>query len=174
VIISLIVALNEKGGISLDNRIPWKLSEDLKRFKRITMGHHLIMGRKTYEAIGRSLPGRTTIIMSRNPGYKPEPGCEEPDCMVAHSLKEAFRLAKSNGEDEVFVIGGGEIYSEALSQADRIYFTIVHMTGPADVFFPKLKQRDWVVIDTSYQPADEKNQYASTFQLLGRKQKTLA
>ncbi len=173
-ILSIIVAVNESGGISLENRIPWKLVDDLQRFKRITMGHHLIMGRKTFEAIGHLLPGRATIIMSRNAEFQPEVTCEKPDCQVVHSLQEALRLAENDGEDEVFIIGGGEVYAEAIPLADRIYFTRVHMSGPTDVFFPELNKRDWAVLNSSYQPADDKNQYSSTFHLLERKQKALA
>ncbi|MBN1145992.1 MAG: dihydrofolate reductase [Anaerolineales bacterium] len=165
-IISLIVAMDEKGGIGKDGSIPWRLSADLKLFKQTTMGHHLVMGRLTYESIGHPLPGRTNIVVTRNPDY------QAPGCLLAHSVAAALALAESRGETEVFVIGGGQIYSLALRLADRIYLSRVHAQVDCDVFFPEFDERDWVEMESAFYPADEKNQYPFTFQLLGRRELT--
>ena len=159
-IISLIVAMDEMGGIGKDNRLPWHLSSDLKRFKQLTLGHHLLMGRKTYETIGRPLPGRTTIVITRNPQY------QAAGCLVAPSLEEALGLARENGETEAFIAGGGEIFTLALPLADRIYLTRVHAQVEADVFFPPFSLEGWRQIETIEQPADEKNDYPAKFILL--------
>jgi dihydrofolate reductase len=163
VIISLIVALDEQRGIGVDGHLPWHLSGDLKRFKSLTMGHHLIMGRKTYESIGRPLPGRTSIIVTRNPSYQPE------GCMVARSLETAIEFARFGQENEVFVIGGGDLFDQAIDMADRIYLTQVHASLEADVYFPEYSPKDWQERESAYVEADEKNEYASTFKILERK-----
>ena len=167
-IISLIVAMDERGGIGLQQRLPWRLSADLKRFKSLTMGHHLIMGRKTYQSIGRLLPGRTTIIITRNPNYT-APGCPGENCLIAQSLQQALALASERDEDEVFIIGGGQIFKQSLPLADRIYLTQVHAQLDADTFFPPLDQNQWDEIESSYHPASELNQYPTTFKILSRK-----
>ena len=142
-IISIIVAMDEKGAIGRDNRLPWHLSDDLKRFKATTIGHHIIMGRKTYESIGRLLPGRKTVIVTRQANYK------IAGAIVTHSLEEA--IAACNGDDEIFVIGGTEIFREALPIADRIYATEIHADFAGDVFFPEWGKRQWIEIErTSY------------------------
>jgi dihydrofolate reductase len=162
-IISLIVAMDEGRGIGKDNRIPWHLSADLKRFKALTMGHYLIMGRKTYESIGQPLPGRTTVIVTRNPDFL------AAGCRIAHSLPEALEIARTSEEDEAFIIGGGEIFRLALPLADRIYLTQVYARLDCDTFFPDLDLGGWQISEESYQPADEKNQFASTYRVLIRK-----
>ena len=162
-IISLLVALDEHNGIGKDNRLPWHLSADLKRFKALTMGHHVIMGRKTYESIGRPLPGRVMVIVTRNPEYQAD------GCLIAYSLEEALDIARQAGESEAFVIGGGQIFAQALPLADRIYLTRVHTVAEADVFFPEFDERDWSIQDVSEVPADEKNQFASTFIVLAKR-----
>jgi dihydrofolate reductase len=156
----LIVAMDEMGGIGKDNRLPWHLSSDLKRFKQLTMGHHLIMGRKTYETIGRPLPGRTTIVITRNPQY------QAAGCLVAPSLEEALGLAREKGDTEAFIAGGGEIFTLALPLVDQIYLTQVHAQVEADVFFPPFSLEGWRQIETIEQPADEKNDYPARFILL--------
>jgi len=163
-IISLIVAMDEQGGIGHHGGLPWRLSTDMKRFKAITMGHHLIMGRKTYETIRRPLPGRTMIIITRNKAYHAD------GCIIAESLDEALRLAEESGEGEVLVIGGGEIYRQALPFVNRIYLTTVHAHVPADVFFPELNLEEWKEIWREEVPAGEKDSYATTFRILKRKQ----
>jgi dihydrofolate reductase len=158
----LIVAMDEMSGIGKDNRLPWRLSSDLKRFKQVTLGHHLIMGRKTYETIGRPLPGRTSIVITRNPQYQAE------GCLVAPSLEGALGLALENGETEAFIAGGGEIFAQALPLADRIYLTRVHAQVEADVVFPPFSLEGWRQIESIEQPADEKNNYPSTFNIFVR------
>jgi len=159
-IISLLVAMDERGGIGKDNRLPGHLSADLKRFKALTMGHHILMGRKTYESIRRLLPGRVMVIITRSQTYTAE------GCVIAHSLQDALEIARQAGETEAFVIGGGQIFAQALSLADRIYLTQVHTVTEADVFFPEFDPRDWIVQDRMEHPADQQNQYPSTYLLL--------
>lgn len=167
-IISLLVAMDEAGGIGQGGGLPWHLSTDLKRFKALTMGHHLIMGRKTYESIGRALPGRITVIITRTRDYRPA-GCPDPHvCHVTHSLDEALSLAEQSGENEAFVIGGGQIFALALPLADRIYLTRVHTISQADTFFPAFNEAEWRSKESRRYPADEKNQYATTYQILER------
>ncbi len=127
-IISLIAAMAENRVIGRGNTIPWDLPEDRKRFREITMGHPVIMGRKTFESIGRPLPGRKTVVLTRSRDYRTE------GCAVAHSLQQA--LAECAGADEVFVCGGGEVYREAMPLASRIYLTIVHRVVEGDAHFP--------------------------------------
>lgn len=158
---SIIVALSENNVIGTGNQLPWRLSADLKRVKSLTMGHHLIMGRKTYESIGRPLPGRTNVIITRNGSYAPE------GCVVVDSLPAAFEIAKS--DPEVFVFGGGEIFREALPLVDKIYMTIVHCTIAGDTHFPALDAADWTETDRQEFKADEKNQYDYSFVTLTRK-----
>jgi dihydrofolate reductase len=128
--LSLIVAVARNGVIGKDNRLPWHIPEDLKRFRALTMGHHIIMGRRTWESIGRPLPGRTSIVVTRDRNYS------APGAKVVHSLADA--VAACAGDDEAFVIGGAEIYREALPQAERIYLTEVLADYPGDVWFPPL------------------------------------
>jgi dihydrofolate reductase len=161
-IVSLIVAMDEKGGIGKDNRLPWHLSSDLRRFKQLTLGHHLIMGRKTYETIGKPLPGRATIVITRNVQFNPA------GCQVTNSLEKALVLAQRNGETEAFIAGGGEIFIIALPLADRIYLTQLHTVVEANIFFPLLSYRDWNEIESIEQQADEKNDYPYTFKVLER------
>ena len=158
--ISIIVAMDENGGIGFENHLPWRLSDDLKRFKRLTMGHHLIIGRKTYQSIGRALPGRRMIVMSRNPAIQ-YAGVE-----VVPSLEAAINLAESRGEHEAFIGGGAEIYRLALPSADRIYLTCVHARSQADVFFPEFDSIEWLEKSSEQFGADEKNQYPTTYIIL--------
>jgi dihydrofolate reductase len=160
VIISLLAAMDERRGIGWKGRLPWRLSSDLKRFRELTMGHHIIVGRKTWESIGKPLPGRKMIIVTRNPGLEVE------GAFVAHSVEEAIELARSHGESEVFVCGGAEIYTQALPKAHRFYMTLVHAVVEADTFFPEWEGKGWTEKESSYHEADEKNQYPSTFRVL--------
>lgn len=162
-IISLIVAMDEKRGIGKAGKLPWRLSADLKRFRELTMGHHLIVGRKTFESIGKPLPGRQTIVVTRQAGFKSE------GCLVTGSIQRALALARERGETEVFVIGGAEIYAQTLDLSDRLYLTEVHAEVDADAFFPELNQERWTETQASFQPADDKNQYPFSFRLLERK-----
>lgn len=162
-IISIIVAMDRHRGIGKDNKLPWRLSADMKRFRELTMGHHLIAGRKTFESIGRPLPGRDMIVVTRNPGYKAE------GCLIAHSVEAAIELARERGESEAFVIGGAQIYGQALAATDRIYLTEVEAVTGADTFFPDLDPSEWEEKESVRKEADDKNQYRFTFKLLVRK-----
>ena len=162
-IVSLIVATDRKGGIGIDARLPWHLPADLKRFRELTMGHHLIVGRKTFDSIGKALPGRQMIIVTRDRSFQAK------DCLVAHSVEEALQLARGRGEDEVFVGGGGEIYAQSLTFADRIYLTIVEAEVKADAFFPQLRDGEWIERMSESHQVDEKNAFPFTFKVLERK-----
>jgi dihydrofolate reductase len=167
VIVSLIAAMDVNRGIGIDNRLPWRLSADLKKFRELTMGHHIIVGRKTFESIGKPLPGRRTIIVTHNQNYQVPDDSES--LSVAHSVEEAIDLARSRGESEVFICGGAEIYAQALSRADRLYLTFVEADTGADVLFPDWDESIWEVRDSIHHAADEKNQYPFLFKLLYRK-----
>lgn len=121
--------------IGRNNQLAWHLPEDLQYFKRTTLGHHLIMGRKTFDSIGRPLPGRTTVVVSRQPDYQMQ------GCLIAHSLQQALDLCRD--EDEVFVAGGAEVYAQALPLADRVYLTELSVAVEGDAFFPLLDPAVW-------------------------------
>lgn len=133
--ISLIVAVAKKGVIGVNNTLPWHLPEDLKRFRALTTGHHIIMGRKTYESLGRLLPDRTTVIVTRNKNYMVE------GALIAHSMQGAIKLSKNDAE--VFIIGGAELYKEGLKLAQQLYITEVDLDVPGDAFFPDLDFSEW-------------------------------
>jgi dihydrofolate reductase len=160
--LSIIVAVAENGVIGRDNNLPWYLPADLGRFKQLTMGHHLLMGRKTFEAIGRALPGRTTVVISRGRPTLPE-GVE-----LAGSLEEALSLAAAAGEDETFVAGGAQIYHLALPRADRLYLTRVHATIEGDTRFPALTETEWTLVSQEDHTPDEKNKYRYSFLVYDR------
>ena len=160
--VSLIVAVGNNFEIGNKGELLWRLPEDLKNFKRITMGHHLIMGRKTFESIGKPLPGRTTVIITRQKDYQVE-GCE-----VVHSLEDALEVARNNGDQEAMVVGGGEIYKEALPYTDRIYFSKVEYKGEADTFFPKIDLSEWESSDKVEHQKTEKT-LPWTFETLTKK-----
>ena len=155
--------MSENRGIGKNNRIPWHLSTDQKNFKALTMGHHLIMGRKTYESIGKPLLGRQMVIVTHNQGYTAE------GCSVAHSLEDALALTRKRGEDEAFIAGGTNIYAQSLDFADRIYLTLVHAEVESDTFFLEFDKSKWKELETWYHLADGKNEYAFTFKVLERK-----
>jgi len=154
--------MDRKRGIGADNKLPWRLSADLKRFRELTMDHHIIIGRKTFESIGRPLPGRRMIVVTRDVKYKAE-GCD-----VAHSVEDAINLAREKGESEVFICGGAEIYAQTIEIVDRMYLTFVDAEVAADTFFPEFDEREWSERESFYQPADEKNQYPFIFKTLVR------
>jgi len=138
--LTLLAALAKNRVIGIDNRLPWRLPEDLKRFKALTLGHPIIMGRKTWESLGRPLPGRSNIIVSRSPGYAAS------GASVVQSLAEAVSLAASSGADEAFVIGGAEIYRQALPLAQCLQLTEIAEDFPGDVYFPEFDKCDWLEI----------------------------
>jgi len=133
--LSIIAAIAKHHVIGIDNTLPWRLPEDLKRFKALTMGHHIIMGRKTYESLGRLLPGRTTVIVSRNRDYT------VPGALVVASLQQA--LEACGNDEEIFVIGGAELYREALPMADRLYMTEIDAEFAGDAYFPEYPRSGW-------------------------------
>ena len=159
--ISIIAAMAENRVIGVNNTLPWRLPADLRHFRQLTTGHHVIMGRRNYESIGKPLPDRTNIVITRNPGYQ-APGCE-----VRHSLEEALRDAAS--DPETFVIGGAEIYRQAIADADRIYLTLVHADIQGDTWFPEFDMREWLETSRTRHEADEKNPYAYSFVTYDRK-----
>jgi dihydrofolate reductase len=160
-ILSCIVAVADNGVMGRGNGLPWRLSADLKRFKGLTTGHTLIMGRKTFESIGRPLPNRTSIVLTRDRGYEP------PGAVVVHSLEEA--LERCRGEQEVFAIGGAAVFREALPRAQRLYFTRVHADVAGDVLFPDTTLEDWERVERTAAPADDKNEFATTFEVYVRR-----
>lgn len=163
-IVSAIVAATENHVIGLHNDIPWYLPADLKYFKKTTLGHAVIMGRHTYRSIGRPLPKRTNIILSRDPFLAVQ------GCLVAHSIEEALTLAADAGETEAFIIGGGAVYAAALPLLDRVYLTRVHTTLEGDTHFPVLEAHQWAQIAAEHHEADERNEYAYTFEQYHRRE----
>jgi len=161
-IVSLIAAVSENGVIGLDGAIPWRLPADLKIFKQLTMGHYLIIGRKTYESIGRPLPGRKMVVLSRQPGYTAE------GCQTAPSLNQALDLALADGENEAFIGGGAVLYAQALPLAHRIYLSRVHATISGDTFFPAFDERSWKVVESQSYPLIAGQEFAFTFEILER------
>jgi dihydrofolate reductase len=163
--LSIIVAVAENGVIGRDGKLPWHLSADLQRFKRITMGHTIIMGRRTWESIGRPLPGRRTVVVTRQTDYR----VEDPNVRVAQSVDDALRIAEAAGDAEAFVVGGSEIYRASLSKADRLYITVVMADVQGDTYFVgEHEWRDWtwdswVAVENELHDADEKNEYPYAF-----------
>jgi dihydrofolate reductase len=163
-LISLIVAMDQNRAIGRGGGIPWRLSADLQHFKRLTMGHHLIQGRRTWDSIGRPLPGREMIVVTRQPGYRVPAGVA-----VAPSLDAALKIARARGETEAFIGGGAALYAEALPLADRIHLTRVDASiQGADTFFPEFDETEWQVMEQWRQEAGERNEYAFTFETLKR------
>lgn len=158
--ISLLVAMDENRLIGKDNQLPWHLPNDLQYFKQVTMGHPIVMGRKTFESIGRPLPGRENIVITRNHDYQAE------GCRVIHQLSEVKAFPK---EEEVFVIGGAQIFEEILPEADRLYITEIHASFSGDTHFPEIKEEDWEEISSTPGKVDEKNHYPHDFIILQRK-----
>ncbi len=159
-LVSIVVAVSANNVIGVDGDLPWHLSEDLKRFKQITMGKPMIMGRLTYESIGRALPGRRSIILTRQEDFFAE-GCE-----IAASLRQAIELA--GDADDVMVIGGGKVYAQMLPMTNRIYLTRVHADIEGDTFFPQLDNSDWQLANAEECPADEGRPVGFTFETLVR------
>lgn len=161
--ISLIVAASENNVIGRNNDLPWKLPDDMKFFVRTTKGHHILMGRKNLESFGKLLPKRTNIVLTRDKNYEFE-GAE-----IFHDLEAAIQFAKERGEEELMIIGGGEIYKQALPFTDRIYLTRIHTKIEGDTYFPDFDQTDWKVISKEYHPKDEKHNYDFTFYTFEKK-----
>ncbi len=161
--ISIIVAASDNNVIGNKGKLPWSLAADMKRMKQLTMGHPLIMGRKTHESIGRALPGRRNIVItSQKVSY---PGCE-----VVPSLEAALAAVKDDPSGEAFIFGGGEIYKQAMDTADRIYLTRVHATVEGDAFFPVIDLAFWKETERVDHPADAQNQFPFSFMTFERRQ----
>lgn len=161
--ISIIVAVANNGVIGRGNKLIWHLSDDLKNFKQITYGHFVIMGRKTFESIGKPLPGRTNIVLSRNNLLKPE------GCFVFPSLDEAIQYAVQHGQEEIFIIGGEKVYRSVIDLADMIYLTRVHTSPEGDAFFPELDPSIWHVVSQRNFRQNERNEYDFDILVLQRK-----
>lgn len=151
----MIAAAAENDALGKDNDLVWHLPDDFKRFKAITSHHYIIMGRKTFETFPKLLPNRKHIVITRQKDYKNE-GIE-----VFHSLEEALKF--SSDENEIFIIGGGEIYKQALPHADKIELTRVHDTFDADAFFPEINEYDWKLVNSEYHAKDERHDYDFTY-----------
>jgi len=160
-IVSIIVAIAEDHGIGKDNGLLWRLPADLKHFKDITTGHPVIMGRKTFESVGKPLPNRRNIVVTRKTDL------EIPGAEVVNTIEAAIALC--DDKEEVFIVGGAEIYKMAMTLTDKIYLTVVHGTFDADTFFPPIDPDIWKETDAVNHKADEKNAYAYTFSTLLRK-----
>lgn len=145
--ISIIVAMALNRTIGINNTLPWRCPEDLKHFKKLTMGHHMIMGRKTFESIGKPLPGRTTVVVTRNPALTID------GCTVTQSLEEAINSCAN--ENEIFIVGGGEIYSQALQLADMLYITEIQQEVKGDANFPAFDKNEWREISRDKQTQQE-------------------
>lgn len=159
-ILSLIVAMDEQGVIGIDNGLPWRLSADLKNFKNVTMGKPVVMGRKTYESIGKPLPGRDNIIITRDSTYQAE------GCRVLNSLDEMYERCVDI--PEVIVIGGAELYRQTLNKAERLYLTRVHTKVNGDTWFPEFDRDEWKEVERREFAADDSNEYGFSFVVLER------
>lgn len=158
--LSLIAAMAHNSVIGLNNQLPWRLPADLKHFKAVTLGKPVIMGRKTYESIGKPLPGRANIVVTRDVSYTAE------GVLIVHSLEEA--LAKTKDAPEAMLIGGAQLYAEALPHAQRMYLTLIDAEFPGDAFFPHYNPRDWHETAREEHAPDENNPYSYSFLILER------
>ena len=161
--ITIIAAIAENNALGKDNKLIWHLPADLIRFKKTTTNHHIIMGRKTFESVGKPLPNRTNIIITRNKSFFAE------GCIVVHSLKEALEAAKE--DENPYILGGAEIYKQAIEIADKLDITFVHYKFDADAFFPKIDAKIWEETSRVYNKADEKNKFDYSFVRYEKKNK---
>ncbi|UNY99147.1 dihydrofolate reductase [Zhouia spongiae] len=153
--ITIIAAAAENNALGKDNDLVWHLPDDFKRFKQLTTGHHIIMGRKTFESFPKPLPNRTHIVITRQKNYAPE------GCIVVGSLDKALELSKT--DDTPYIIGGGEIYKLSIQIADRIELTRVHGTFEADTFFPEIDENKWQLVKSEFHAADDKHKFPFTY-----------
>lgn len=154
--IIMIAAVAENNALGKNNELVWHLPNDFKRFKSLTTGHHIIMGRKTFESFPKPLPNRTHVIITRQKDYNPK------DCIVVDSIEKALAVCPEN--ETSFIIGGGEIYNLAIPYADKLEITKVHHNFEADAFFPEIDSNDWKEVQTEFNPIDDKHQFAYTYQ----------
>jgi len=161
--VSLIVAVSENGVIGRDGGLPWRLSADLKHFKKTTMGHHLIIGRRTWDEVGKPLPGRTMVVVTRSRDLQAD------GATIVYSLDDALEVAR--GDDEPFIGGGAHIYRMALENdlVDRLYITRVHAEVDGDTFFPDLDLDEWELVSEERHEADERNEHPYSFLVYGRR-----
>lgn len=157
----LIAAAAENNALGKDNDLLWHLPDDFKRFKQLTTGHYIIMGRKTFESFPKPLPNRTHVVITRQKTYKPK------GCIVVHSLEQALKNVPEN--ENVYIIGGGEIYKQAMEMADVIELTRVHHSFEADAYFPEINWDNWQIKEALFHPADERHAYSFTYQTLFKK-----
>ena len=160
--IVVIAAAAENNALGKDNDLLWHLPDDFKRFKALTSNHFIIMGRKTFESFPKPLPNRTHVIITRQKNFAVE------NCIVVHNLKQA--IAACPTDEDVFIIGGGEIYKQSMDIADTIELTRVHTTLQADTYFPEINPDEWTLINEEFHPKDEKHLYAFTYQTFVKKQ----
>jgi dihydrofolate reductase len=165
--VSLLLAASANNVIGKDNQLPWHLPDDLKYFKNLTWGLPILMGRKTFDSIGKPLPGRKSIVITRQQDWQHE-GVD-----VVHSVDEAIQKAEGYGAKEIFVIGGAEIFGTSLPMASRIYLTRIHHHFDGDVFFPEINEEEWNLSASRFCAKDEKNAYDHTYQVWERKPKPL-
>ena len=159
--ITIIAATGENNELGKDNGLVWHLPDDFKRFKRLTTGHHIIMGRKTFESFPKPLPNRIHIVITRNKRYRPE------GAIVAYSMKKALQLAKE--DNQPFIIGGGEIYKLGMKVADKIELTRIHKAFEADTFFPEIPTEEWKLISEEHHKKDEHHKFTFTYQTFVKK-----
>ncbi len=159
--ITIIAATGENNELGKDNGLVWHLPDDFKRFKQLTTGHHIIMGRKTFEAFPKPLPNRIHIVITRNKRYRPE------GAIVAYSMKKALQLAKE--DNQPFIIGGGETYKLGMKVADKIELTRIHKAFEADTFFPEISTEEWKLISEEHHEKDERHKFAFTYQTFEKK-----
>ena len=160
--LSFIVAADENNLIGKNNQLPWHLPSDMKYFKNQTWGMTVIMGRKSLESLGKPLQGRKNIVVTRNRDWHPE------GVQVAHSIEEAIALAKQTGVNEIYILGGAQIFKEALPLVDRVYLTRIHHKFEGDAYFPELPPAEWKLVKSNPRQPDEKNKYAHTFEVWER------
>ena len=160
-IVSLIAALSSNRVIGIDNQLPWRLPADLRRFKRLTWGHHLVIGRKTFESIGRALPGRRMVVLTRQRDYS------RPGIQTASSIEQALALVV--GDEEVFVGGGEQVYQVSLPLAQRLYLTRIHRRFTGDAHFPTFRREDWKIVEEHRHEPTPRNPLPYTFQVLERR-----
>jgi len=161
--ITLIAAASKNNALGKDNDLLWHLPDDFKRFKKLTTGHKIIMGRKTFESFLKPLPNRTHIIITRDKEYR----VDFDDCIVVHSIEAALKLVENDASS--FIIGGGEIYRQSEKYANKIELTRVHKAFEADTFFPEIDLNDWELIEEEYHPKDEKHKFDFTYLTYERK-----
>ena len=166
-ILSHIVAVSKNFVIGSNNRLPWHMPDDMQYFHRVTEGHIVIMGRKNYQANGKALRRRSNIVLTRDVNFMPG------DALVVHNLQDAIALAESYGPEEVFIVGGGEIYAQSLNLVDRIYITIIETVVQGDAFYPEIKLKDYRILSKIEQKADQKNPFDHCYYILERNSKSL-